>query len=158
MENFENLLPVIREVVFYLKHVINENNVEEFTESINSILSAHYMRMPFINLWIAYLLQNSCFQKVNIPESYDVFLSVREKALVALRCKDANWVRNFRDSMDALGPWDKRAVLYSSLTLPEDEMRAWTRSVGESGNIIDKSIVSFIISKKKADKLVDRIT
>lgn len=152
LENFERMLPVIREAVIYLNRVINEEIVATHREKFESILSAHYMRLPFINLWISYLLQNQNFQIISIPADYDKILLTRGRALIALRRQDTTWVRDFRDGIDALGPWDKRAVLYSSVLLPSDEMKAWVGAVGGSGDIIDRSIVAFLTSQKKSGK------
>jgi len=150
LENFEMLLPVIREAVIYLNKVINEEIVATHKQKFISILSAHYIRLPFVNLWISHLLQNQSFSGINLPVRYDDILSTRGKALIALRRKDTTWVRDFRDSIDVLGPWDKRAVLYSSALLSSDEMKPWVNAVAASGDIIDKSISSFLISQKKS--------
>jgi hypothetical protein len=152
LEHFERILPVIREAVIYLNMVINEKIVATHSKKFEAILFAHYTRLPFINLWISHLLQNQSFSKTNLPADYDKILSMRGKALIALRRQDTTWVRSFRDGVDVLGPWDKRAVLYSSLLLPLDEMQHWVKSVAASGDIVDKSISSFLISQKKSGK------
>ena len=152
LENFGRMLPVIREAVIYLNKVINEETVVTYRSTFESILSAHYMRLPFVNLWISHLLQNKSFSKSNLPADYDIILSPRGRSLTALRRQDTTWVRGFRDGIDVLGPWDKRAVLYSSALLPSDEMKAWVNAVAASGDIIDKSISSFLISQKKSVK------
>ena len=152
LDNFERLLPVIREAVIYLNKVINEEFVVTHTKKFESILSAHYMRLPFVNLWISYLLQNQSFNTINLPADYNKILSTRGKALIALRRQDTTWVRDLRDGIDVLGSWDKRAVLYSSALLPSDEMKPWVNAVAASGDIIDKSVSSFLISQKKSHK------
>jgi hypothetical protein len=152
LKNFERMLPVIREVAIYLDKVINENIVAKHADKFESILSAHYMKLPFINLWISYLLQNQNFNKINLPTNYRKILSIREKALIAVRRQDVTWVRDFHAGIDELPSWDKRAVLYSSILLPLDEMQPWVGAIAESGDIIDKSIASFLISQKKSPK------
>lgn len=152
LENFERLLPVIREAVIYLNRVINKKIVANHRQKFESILSAHYMHLPFVNLWISHLLRNQSLSEINLPAGYDDILSTRGKALIALRRKDTTWVRGFRDGIDVLGPWDKRAVLYSSAVLSSDEMKAWVDAVGASGDIMDKSITAFLISQDKSVK------
>lgn len=152
LENFEKLLPVLREVIIYLNRVINKQVVANHKTHFESILAAHYMRLAFVNLWVSYLLQNPSFGEVKLPTGYEPIGSVRGKALIALRQDDATWVRGFRDGIDVLGPWDKRAVLYASSILSHNEMKAWVDVVGASGDIIDKAISSFLISEKKAGK------
>ena len=152
LENFEKMLPLIRDAVIYLNKVINKTIVAHHRQKFESILSAHYMRLPFVNLWISHLLRNQSLKEISLPTRYDNILSTRGKALIALSRHDTTWVRGFRDGIDVLGPWDKRAILYSSVILPLDEMKNWVNAVGASGDIIDKSISGFLISQKKSVK------
>lgn len=152
LDNFERMLPVIREVVIYLNAVINDEIISVHNKKFDTIISAHYMRMPFVNLWVSHLLQNQRLSRINLPVNYERIQSIRGKALIALRRQDTTWVRDFRDNIDVLGPWDKRAVLYSSSILPSDEITHWVRAAAASGDIVDKSISSYIISKKKSRK------
>ncbi len=130
LDNFERLLPLIREMVIYLNRVINDEVVTRYKTQFESIVSAYYTQLPFINLWIARLLANKCFNTINLPTNYN----------------------GFRDKVSVLGPWDKRAVIYSSALLPLDEMKSWIGSIAASGDIIDESISSFLISKKKSSE------
>lgn len=152
LDNFERLLPVIKEVVIYLNTVINDKIIKNHKKQFKTILSAHYMRMPFVNLWVSHLLQSKRFSMVNLKVNYDGILSIRGKALFALSRLDTTWARDFRDNIDVLGPWDKRAVLYSSSILPSDEMKHWISSAAASGDIVDKSISSYLIAQNKSLK------
>ena len=108
--------------------------------------------MPFVNLWVSHLLENQHFSRINLPVNYERIQSIRGKALIALRRQDTTWVRDFRDNIDVLGPWDKRAVLYSSSILPTDEMTHWVSIAAAGGDITDKSISSYLISQSKSRK------
>lgn len=152
LENFNLMLPVLREAVVYLNKAINNEFMAKHKDKFKSILSAYYMHLPFVNLWLAHLLRNQGFSEVDIPESYDDIISTRDKALIALRCQDLTWIKGFRDGIDLLGPWDKRAILYFSSLLSLDEMKAWASAVGESGDIVDRSIATYLISQKKSSK------
>lgn len=152
LENFERMLPIIKDGVIYLNKVINKRIVADHRQKFESILSAHYMRLPFVNLWISHLLRNQNLIEISFPARYDNILSTRGKALIALSRHDTTWVRGFRDGIDSLGSWEKRAILYSSAVLPPDEVKNWVRAVGASGDIIDKSISSFLISQQKSVK------
>lgn len=152
LDNFERMLPVIREVVIYLNAVINDEIVSIHKKKFEIILSSYYMRMPFVNLWVSHLLQNQHLSRISLSANYEKVQSIRGKALIALRRQDTTWVRDFRDNIDILGPWDKRSVLYSSSILPPDEMAHWVSIAGAGGNIIDKSISSYLISQSKSRK------
>lgn len=149
LDNFYRIAPVIRESVIYLNAVINKKVIRENQARFEQIFSHFYMTLPFINLWVSYLLQNDSFNEINLPVNYVGIISTRDQALIALRRKDTTWVRGYREKIDLLGFWDKRAALYSASSLPASEMIPLINSIAASGDIIDKSIASFMSSKKK---------
>lgn len=150
LEHFYKIRPVIRESVIYLNAVVNDKTVSKYKTEFESLYSHFLMNQPFINIWLSHLLQNDSFNRIGLPANYDNISSIRGQALISLRRKDTTWVRSFRDKIDGLGPWDKRAVLYSSSILPLDEMQPLVKTVASGGDIIEKSIASFILSKKKS--------
>lgn len=152
LDNFYQISPVIREAVIYLNAVINERVVKENKDRFEKVFSHFYMKLQFINLWISYLLQNDSFNIIGLPTNYERIISTRGQALIALRRKDTTWVRGYRETIDLLGPWDKRAALYSTLLLHISEMRPLVQGIAASGDIIDKSIASFLLSQKKVSK------
>lgn len=149
LKNFEFLIPIIREVVIYLNKVVNAKSIERYEKYFLSILDNSIMRLPFINMWVSYLLQNKHFNVIDLPKNYKNILHIRDKALIARRKKDTVWVKDYKDGLDILGPWDRRAILYSSDVLSKDEMKHWIKHVSSGGDIIDKSICSLLLSKTK---------
>lgn len=152
LDNFEKMLPVIREVIIYLNAVINDEIVSRHKSKFGNILLGHYMKLPFVNLWISYLLQNRHLSTINLSKNYGKVQSIRDRALIARTRQDTTWIRDFRDNIHVLGPWDKRAVLYSSSILPSDEMKPWISISAASGDIVDRSISSYLISQNKSRK------
>jgi hypothetical protein len=149
LDNFEKLVPVLREIIIYLNRIINPNIVIKYCDHFRSITESYFMQFPFINHWISYLLQNKSFNSVNLPEDYKNIITIRDKTLIALRKNDVTWVKDYKDNIDILGVWDRRAVLFSSQILSYDEMSKWSNTVAARGDIIDKSIASYILSIKK---------
>lgn len=152
LDNFYQIRPVIREATIYLNAVINERAIQDNKARFERIFSHFYMKLPFINLWVSSLLQNDNFNKIGLPANYERISTIRGQALIALRRKDTTWVRGYREKIDLLGPWDKRATLYSTSLLPLSEMQPLIKTIAASGDIIDKSIASFLLSKKKSGK------
>ncbi|UCG54543.1 MAG: RNA-directed DNA polymerase [Dehalococcoidia bacterium] len=152
LDNFYSIRPVIREAIIYLNAVINDRTIFTYKAKFERLYSSFFLKLPFINLWVSHLLHNVNFNKIGLPSNYDRIINIRGQALMSLRKKDTTWVRSHRDSIDMLGPWDKRAVLYSTLILPLDEMQPFVRTYTSSDDIIEKSIASFILSKKKSLK------
>ena len=149
LENFEFLIPVIREVIIYLNKVVNEKTIEHYEKYFKAILKSSTMRLPFVILWVSYILQNKHFNSVDLLKNYKGILQIRDQALLARRKKDTTWVKDYKDGLDVLGPWDKRAILYSADILSKDEMKHWINHVSSGGDIIDKSICCLLLSKAK---------
>ncbi len=152
LDNFERLLPLIREVIIYLYAVINDDVVVRYKTQFENILSSYYTNLPFINLWIARLLSHKCFNKIDLPKNYNSFLDIRSKSIIAQRRQDTTWVRSFRGKLTNLGPADKRGIMQSLNILPLQEMQPWISSIASSGDIVDQSIASYLISQKKTEE------
>ncbi|WP_405371171.1 RNA-directed DNA polymerase [Nonlabens sp. Asnod2-A12] len=148
-ENFRILLPIIREIVVYLERVMNESSAKFHRDNIQKMLDDELVQLPFVNIWIYTLLQNPVFNSIELKIDYSKILRVREQALIAKRLNDTTWIKDHKDGLDVLGPWDKRAILYSATILSSDELKHWAGLVSSRGNILDKSVASFVISKKK---------
>lgn len=152
LDNFERLLPLLKEMIMYLYAVINDDVVTRYKTQFETITSSYYVNLPFVNLWIARLLSNKSFNTIGIPNNYDAFPDVRSKSIIALRRQDTTWVRSFRGKVNVLGPWDKRAVIFTSSVLSLDEMQSWISSITASGDIVEQSITSLLISRKKSER------
>ena len=152
LDNFERLLPLLREVIIYLYAVINDDVVVRYKTQFETILSSYYINLPFINLWIARLLSNKCFNKIDLPKNYNSFPGIRNKSIIAQRRQDTTWVRSFRGKLTHLGASDKRGIMQSLYILPLQEMQPWLSGIAASGDITDQSIASYLISKKKSSQ------
>lgn len=146
LKNFEKLLPAIREVVIYFNKVLSEKQIQNYKNSFEHILAQKYVELPYINIWIFHLFQNERFNSINLPINYDSVKRIREKALIARRKGDTTWVKEYKDSLDVLGPWDKRAVLYAASVLSKDEMTHWINLASARGDILDKAIAAYLKS------------
>lgn len=149
LSNFEIFLPIIREAIIYLNKLMNERLANIYFSNFKTIFNAHYSRLPFVNLWMSYLLENECFKEVD----FDFFecLTERAKALIACMKENKVWVKGYKDKVDVLGPWDRRAVIYSSQILSNDEMKYWTKAVSASGDILDESLAMYLASLTNAN-------
>ena len=143
LNNFENLNPVLREFVVYLNKVSTENIVNRYIDKINSIFeSSDYKKYDYINLWYSSLFRNENFK--NITVQMENIKTTRDKAFFAILKKNITWVKDFKDKIDILGPWDKRAVIYSSSLLSKDERTAWLNCFYGSDDILERSIAKYL--------------
>lgn len=147
--NFDNLLPVLREIVIYFDRVLSDKVANKYKDSFNDLLKNKYLHLPFVNLWVFTLFQNPAFNSIDLKIDYSKILRIREQALIALRSKDTVWLKDKKDGLDTLGYWDKRAVLFASIILSHDEMRHWLGLESSKGDIVNKSICSKVIADKK---------
>lgn len=149
LDNFEKLIPLIREMVIYLRKTMNAKSIETFSEKFNRLTDSPFYKLPFVNLWLAFLFEHNLFEQIGLPNSYSEIISKRSQALIALRKQDRTWVKDFRDALETLGPWDKRAVIFSSTLLSHDEMVHWLSPVANRGDMIDNAIAHLLITKNK---------
>jgi len=151
-QNFNSLLPVIREVVIYFNRVLNEKTTKQYESNFNKLLQNKYLHLPFVNLWIYTLFQNRFFNSINLQIDYSKIIRIRDKAFIALRQNDTVWLKDNKDGLDTLGFWDKRAILFASSILSEDELRHWLNLESTKADIINKAICSKVINDKKNKK------
>lgn len=146
IRNFENLIPVMREFIIYLISVSNDKFLQNNISKLEKMWDSDYINLPYINTWLSYYWYKKDISRFSQKIDYKNILSIRDRALFARSIKDTGWIRTYRDNVETLGPWDKRAVIYASSILPKNEMRPWAESVTATGDIIDRSIFIDLVS------------
>jgi hypothetical protein len=149
LENLEYLLPVLREVVIFLNKVLSEKNIKKYEKEFERIIKLERLwKNRFFNRWFSFLFQNDFMNELDVDVEYRLIHHIRDKALIALRKKDLIWIKEYKENIDSLSDWDKRAVLYSSQILSYDEMSKWGTSVTRNDIVLD-SILKYIKDIKK---------
>ena len=151
LNGFETLVPVVREFVLYLHKVVDEKVVKKYEKQFRNIVDSPRMQIPYINMWIAYLLQNEAFNEVDLPTDEKVILQLRDRALLARRRSDRTWVKGYKNRLDVLGPWEKRAVLYAASVLSQDEAIHWLEIAAARGDAVESAVAKCVISEMKSD-------
>jgi hypothetical protein len=146
---FEELTPIVREVALYLKKVMTEKVAVEYEKKLEAILASSTGRIPYVNMWLSHVLQDEAFNKTSLPSKYNQIIGLRDHALIARRRQDTTLVKSYKSGLDVLGPWEKRAILYSSTVLSKDEMVTWLRIAGARGDVIEKAIASYLLGLSK---------
>jgi hypothetical protein len=150
LKNFDKLVPVVRELVLYLHKVIDAGVVSANARFFQAIVASPRMQIPYINMWVADLLSNEGFASSELP-SYASVINLRDQALIARRRSDRTWVKGYKNDLDVLGPWQKRAVIYAGSVLSQDEVVHWLEVAAARGDIIDAAVAKYVISEKKAE-------
>lgn len=148
-ENFEKVTPFAKEISIYLSRVLNKKAVEHNKEAIKKIISNEYCKLPYINTWLSHLLQQKNFGDIELAP--DDILQIRDKALIARERKDTTFIKDHKNNLDVLAPWDKRAVIFSSIILSKDEISSWLALIQSKDDIIDRSLASYVLSLKKSE-------
>ena len=146
LEHFERLLPLIREVILYLVKVLRKDLVREYQKDFARIVNGRRSQLPFVNTWVTTLLQHPAFEAIDLPDRYEIIRTVRDRALIAIRREDRTWVKGYKNGVDTLGPWEKRAVLYSARILSRDEREAWMKIAGKRGDRLEVAITKFVMT------------
>jgi hypothetical protein len=140
IDNFEMLSPIIREVIIYMIRVVSDRLVTQYEGRIQSILSSDYSKLPFVNIWLSFLLRNPIFNKLAVPQAFMQTMQLRDKILL-FKSKDQKVeIKHFRDGIDVLGPMEKRAAIYSLAILSNDERTPWLDTAISRGDITEKAV------------------
>jgi hypothetical protein len=140
VDNFETLLPVIREVIRYMIRVVSDRLLASYEDRILNILSSDYSKLPFVNMWLSFLLRNPIFNKLAIPEEFLQTMQLRDKILLFNSRDQKVEIKHFRDGIDVLGPMEKRAAIYSLAILSNDERAPWLDTAISRGDITEKAV------------------
>ena len=149
-EHLDRLIPVFREVAIYWSRITTSRVAEQYRSNFQKVLESHYMRLPFINMWMAHVLTNKHFASVDLPEGYEQIIGIRAQALLARRNRDVTWVKSHKDGLDVMGPWDRRAVLYAASVLSRDELRYLADLVSAKGDGVDRALAEYVVATHDA--------
>lgn len=109
--NFNKCYPIIREVSLYLHEIIDKKIIDRNRERFEEIIISS-INFPYINEWIAYILQNKSFDK-EFHLDYENILTYRNRFLLAMNRKDVQYIRSFRSKVHEMNKSDLRAYIYS---------------------------------------------
>ena len=147
LAHFDSLVPVVRELVLYLHKVIDKKVIASNSSAFKKIISSPRMQLTYVNMWVSNLLQNPAFGTLDVPQ-YSVVSALRDKALVARRRSDRTWIKGYKNRIDVLGPWEKRAVLFAASILSKDETSQWLKVAAARGDITEAAVAKFVMRTK----------
>jgi len=152
LERFDYFAPVIRDLVLYLEKVTTKSMVEQLHEVFTKVLlESDAIKFPYVRYWMKdYFRRYPSFANYNkIREFMYQEDGIRSRALLAAETKQVSWVRSNRSLFSTIGPWDKRALIYSAIALSHSERNRWMDSIlqSNSSDIIDRSLAKFVKSR-----------
>ena len=150
--HFERLLPLVREVCLYLQKTLNQEAASKNNLLFLKIADSPPMQLPYVNMWISWLFSSPAFADTCFQPLLAKAAQLRSQALIAIRARDLAWVKSRKNGLDTLGPYEKRAVLYASQILSEDERKVWLGIAKERGDLLEKILADHLLSALQAAK------
>ena len=144
LEHFDSLMPVIRETAIFLKAILNKDDIRTCEGQLRKAWENKQQGSSYVNDWMCYVFTHSGFNKINLPADYSSVIGVRNQAMMALRKRDVEWVRQQAVQIDALDPWARRAVLYACSVLPPNELVRVLDAARKSGSILERSVALYV--------------
>lgn len=150
LDNIDYFAPVIRDVVLYLNSVTNktmiEMNIDKFLHIINN---SEALKYPYFKLWVEYYFASHELFAL-YPDIKKFILghgNIRNQALFAENTKNISWVREYRNRVSILGPWERRSIIYSSKILSNDERIKWMEYIEKNNpSFLEKIIIKYVKS------------
>jgi hypothetical protein len=153
LDNFKVLIPIIREVSQYLKSVSKINDRDTGMRIHSEWHYSGYSSIPYIQLWLIDVLIATfpdCMEREisDLCKSFKRNLGVRPYALYAMKKGYVDWIRQNKETWQNNSPWDKRAIIWATQSLSNDEVKAWTNKVQNSSDVLDQIIAKATYHKK----------
>lgn len=145
--NLPKLGPVFREVA---KYVVSTKSASRARGSVfvDFLVNHPLGRLDYCRMWGIHSLCSvddmaTSSQLWMLAESAPQF-QTRMMASVAKVTNNIDWVRERKEDWAALGPWDRRGLIYASSILPADERRPWLGVVEESSDFLEAAVAKFV--------------
>jgi hypothetical protein len=146
IKNLEALAPAMRDVVRYLAVTIPRTAAK--TRGKQILKFAHdgdSGSLPFVRLWILELLSkrpdlSDAKTALGFAREPGSDQRIRMTGLLALAYKQADWVREHKETWKNHSPWDRRAIIWSASMLPRGERTPFLQMVAEDGDLLDAAV------------------
>lgn len=145
VENMPALTPVFRELVQYLDRVWHAEVQDIVSNALPGFLKDDPQGwLPYIQDWSLWLVTKrdvlTPSKALALADKTDPTLRVRHRALLAMKLKQVDWIREQKEVWMNFGPWERRAILWAASALSRDERRAWLEPIAASTDLVDASI------------------
>jgi hypothetical protein len=130
LDHFDHFIPVMNDVVLYLREVCNRATVERNHAAIlRAISSPAVLDVEWAAYWTAHMVvrTTSLLSRPEFERYVAEHGDLENQAFAALQKRNVAWVRQQRARIDELGGWARRQVLRAGLALAADERRHWYR-------------------------------
>lgn len=152
-ENLEMLTPAFRDTAGYISTCLPRREEKTRGKELISFLEDNdFGALPFVRAWGLEIMDErpdmvARDAAIELAEGSSTALGARPMALVARRNKQVEWVRQQKDTWKNHGPWDRRAIIWSSSVLPKDERRHWLKLVEKDAEPLERAVAQLAASQ-----------
>jgi len=140
--HLEELRPNIREVAHYVASTSRPAIVGKYSDNIRTFMIN--MENSHTRRWIAYILSASAFTSMDLFEREYRLFDARDRAKISAARGDVVRIKEFRNNLDVLGPWDRRGVILSLKALTRDERNPLLSVAEAKGDLVEKSLCKYV--------------
>lgn len=152
-KTLEVLSPVFRDVARYIATSVPRKSAKARGAQLHEFFNDNDLGgLPFLRMWGLEIIQQR--PDMATGEIASIFaedpiktLGLRYRALMARHYRQLDWVRGQKETWRNHGPWDRRAIVWSSCVLPTGERRPWLELVKESNDVVDRAVAAFAASQ-----------
>lgn len=150
-DNVELLRPVFNALAFYFREIAKKYGKEKFSEKLFQLSrSSNFSELE--QIWLEWIvLSGGLYEEhAGLKSMLTKSQHFSHQAILAFNEKNLAWVRKYKDEIFALSPQGKRAVIYASRILPDDERSPWLKQLRRSAtDITDTAIINWSLAWKE---------
>ncbi len=150
LENFEFFIPVMNDVVLYLRHLSDEEFRAGVISRLSSMCKTGQFDSPMVRIWMEWYLSehHEYVRDRNIRRFLYSAPRVIAQARAAIAEKNVAWVREKKAKVFNYAKWDRRAVLYSAQVLPKDEREHWLHGLRKNPALepLDDWVIEWVLA------------
>lgn len=148
LPKIEFFRPVINDVFLYL-NAVTEGNERSIAIQLEGLPLGELMQDASTRIWLSwYLSQHKYFaNNRKFDEVLERFGEFRFRAISSHTCRNVAWVRQYKDQLLNLGPWDRRGVIFASTVLPRDERMNWLEPLKKNPALtpLDRWLIEWVL-------------
>ena len=156
LKNLESLIPVFRDVcTYFVKTLSGERSRarEVGSHLLDVARNSDYAWCAYVRIWVLHLFQlrpalADYSEAAALARLAETSLGIRPMALLARAYEKVHWVRERKERIDNLSPWDRRAVIWAGSILPGAERRKWLDLLkDDTTDLLERAVVLHLKSR-----------
>lgn len=145
--------PVAGDVFVYLDAMTDDDFADQNSELVASTIDLDCVKHEFLRYWLTWYLARHFKRFSNSKTRKFVYESpwLELKAIAAVEEGNLPWIRGLKNKISDHSPRERRAIIYGSKILPEDEREAWLKNViNNAATKFDIWMAKWVLGQKKA--------